>query len=72
MIESVLVGMFGAFIGAEFISAMLHTKGTPDPAFVVKLSLSLVGSVGLLFLLSLMRRSVGPMKNSQTKKRKDY
>ncbi|RYG14475.1 MAG: hypothetical protein EON92_01975 [Burkholderiales bacterium] len=72
MIEGILVGMFGAFIGAEFISAMLHTKGTPEPGFVLKLSLSFAGCAGLLFLLFLMRRSVGPMKNSQSKKRRDY
>ncbi len=68
-IEDVLVGVFGAFIGAEFVSGMLHAKGTPDFGFGAKFGLAVVGAVVALGLLILMRRSVGPLRPG--KKRAD-
>jgi hypothetical protein len=39
-IEDVLVGVFGAFVGAEFMSAMLRHKGDVEQGFSVKLGLA--------------------------------
>ncbi|WP_298929563.1 hypothetical protein [uncultured Ramlibacter sp.] len=69
-VEEVLVGVFGAFIGGEFLSAMLHTKGDPAQSFALQLGLAVAGAVVMLTLLAWMRRSVGPMRNSKSRARK--
>lgn len=59
-IEGVLVGIFGAFVGGDFLVAMLWG---PKAAGVsaVGLAMAVVGAVAMLALLALMRRAVGPM-----------
>jgi uncharacterized membrane protein YeaQ/YmgE (transglycosylase-associated protein family) len=66
-IESVLVGIFGAFLGGEFLVAMvLVGKHGLD---VATISLSVGTALVCLFLLRAMRRAVGPLKSSVKKRR---
>lgn len=71
-IEDILVGMFGAVIGAEFLSAMIRHKGEEALGFGAKFGLAVVGAVVILGLLALMRRSVGPMRSGKSKAKRDY
>lgn len=71
-IEDVLVGVFGAFIGAEFVSGMMHAKGTPDFGFGARFGLAIGGAVLVLGLLMMMRRSVGPMRPGKKRADRDY
>ena len=71
-IEDVLVGMFGAVIGAEFVSAMIHRKGEDIMGFGGRFGLAVFGAVVMLGLLALMRRSVGPMRSGKSKSKRDY
>jgi uncharacterized membrane protein YeaQ/YmgE (transglycosylase-associated protein family) len=61
-IEEVLVGMFGAFIGGEFVTAMIN-GGKPVETFTMGGLLNAVVSAAvILALLRAMRRKVGPMR----------
>ncbi|MFC5498041.1 GlsB/YeaQ/YmgE family stress response membrane protein [Caenimonas terrae] len=69
MIENVLVGMFGAFIGGDFVAAMISAKGVVnDKDFrLSSLGMAIAGAVVMLVLLRIMRRAVGPMRGSKSK-----
>ncbi|MEO5670059.1 MAG: GlsB/YeaQ/YmgE family stress response membrane protein [Ramlibacter sp.] len=67
MIESILVGIFGAFIGGEFIASMLNGGVVATTFQIGSLAISVACAVVMLFLLRLMRRAVGPMKASKKK-----
>lgn len=58
-IESVLVGVFGAFVGGDFLVAMLWG---PAAGVGVGLAMAVLGAVVMLVLLSVMRRAVGPLQ----------
>lgn len=60
-IESVLVGIFGAFVGGDFLVAMLWGPKAGGVS-AVGLAMAVVGAVVMLALLSVMRRAVGPMR----------
>lgn len=60
-IESVLVGVFGAFVGGDFLVAMLWGP-TAAGVTAVGFAMAVVGAVVMLVLLSVMRRAVGPMR----------
>lgn len=60
-IESVLVGIFGAFIGGDFLVAMLWGPKAGGVG-AAGLAMAVVGAVVMLALLSVMRRAVGPMR----------
>ena len=63
-IESVLVGVFGAFVGGDFLVAMLW--GPAQGGFSgIGLAMAVVGAVVMLTLLSVMRRAVGPLGPSK-------
>jgi uncharacterized membrane protein YeaQ/YmgE (transglycosylase-associated protein family) len=84
-VEDVLVGVFGAFIGGEFIAAMLNPPPVvtaaanavkaaaavppPPPFTVLALALAIAGAVGMLLLLALMRKAVGPLRSQKPKSR---
>jgi uncharacterized membrane protein YeaQ/YmgE (transglycosylase-associated protein family) len=85
-IEDVLVGVFGAFIGGEFIAAMLNpppvvavVANAPKvvaapvaaPFTMLGLALAIAGAVVMLVLLALMRKSVGPMGGKKPKGGRD-
>jgi uncharacterized membrane protein YeaQ/YmgE (transglycosylase-associated protein family) len=69
MIENVAVGMFGAFIGGDFVAAMISgSKVVNDKDFrISSLGMAIAGAVLMLVVLRLMRRAVGPMKSSKSK-----
>jgi uncharacterized membrane protein YeaQ/YmgE (transglycosylase-associated protein family) len=59
-IENALVGIFGAFIGGEFVAAQLRSA-TAEPGFtVLALGLSVAGAIGMLVALAMLRKAVGP------------
>lgn len=60
-IESVLVGIFGAFVGGDFLVAMLWGPKAGGIS-AVGLAMAVAGAVVMLALLSVMRRAVGPMR----------
>ena len=61
-----LVGVFGAFIGGDFIvSQIVGPTGTGS--MVQSLGLAAAGAGVMLMLLKLMRGVVGPMKNSKSR-----
>jgi uncharacterized membrane protein YeaQ/YmgE (transglycosylase-associated protein family) len=68
-VENVLVGVFGAFIGGEFLASKM-TSGAPDGGFrASSLGLAVLGAVAMLVLLSVMRKAVGPLGQKARKKR---
>lgn len=74
VIESVLVGMFGAFIGGDFVAAQLNSGVVNNTQFTLSgLMLAVGGAVVILLLLKLMRRLVGPMRTGKSpSKKRDY
>ncbi|MFO1261719.1 MAG: GlsB/YeaQ/YmgE family stress response membrane protein [Rhodoferax sp.] len=71
MIENVLVGVFGAFIGGDFIASQLNGGVVNDTDFRIgSLGLAVGGAVVMLVLLRLMRRVVGPMRAHKTPNRR--
>ncbi|MGV3569571.1 MAG: GlsB/YeaQ/YmgE family stress response membrane protein [Ramlibacter sp.] len=63
-IEEICVGIFGAFIGGEFLPSVLGNA----PGFSgLSLAMGIGGAVVMLLLLKLMRRKVGPMRNSRSR-----
>jgi uncharacterized membrane protein YeaQ/YmgE (transglycosylase-associated protein family) len=67
-IEDVLVGVFGAFIGGEFLADMVRDAAVVDPGFTITaLALAVAGALGMLGLLAVMRRAVGPMRAGESR-----
>lgn len=70
LIENVLAGVFGAFVGGDFIVSMMHGGVVNDKVFSVQsLGLAVTGAVVMLLLVKLMRRAVGPLRASKPKSR---
>jgi uncharacterized membrane protein YeaQ/YmgE (transglycosylase-associated protein family) len=68
MLESVLVGVFGAFIGGDFLVAMLSDGVVSEKVFrMSSLGMAVGGAVVLLAALRLMRGAVGPMRATRSK-----
>ncbi|HEX2543876.1 MAG TPA: hypothetical protein VHL79_03300 [Ramlibacter sp.] len=69
-LEEVAVGIFGAFIGADFIAPLL-VRGDPvagGSGFSIVTLIVVVVTVAIgLALLRMMRRVVGPMRNSKSR-----
>jgi uncharacterized membrane protein YeaQ/YmgE (transglycosylase-associated protein family) len=67
----VLVGVFGAFIGGEFVADMVRGKST-EAFSMSSLGLAAAGAVVMLVLLKVMRGAVGPLraKKSPTARRR--
>ena len=67
-VEDMLIGVFGAFIGGEFLAAMVRGSAAPEPGFsAMALALAVGGAVGMLGLLAVMRRAVGPMRAGKSR-----
>jgi hypothetical protein len=65
-----VVGIFGSFIGGEFVAAMFRT-GTADAALTFGAVAMAIGcSVVALAALALMRRAVGPLRAGRAKPRR--
>lgn len=71
-IENILIGMFGAFIGGDFVAAQFNGGKVIEGFQMTSLLLAIVGAIVMLFLLQLMRKVVGPMRKSVSKKKRDY
>lgn len=70
IIENVGVGIFGAYIGGDFIASMLNGGVINDTDFSMRsLGLAIGGAIACLVILRLMRRVVGPMKAGKSKRR---
>ncbi len=71
-IENVLLGMFGAFMGGDFVAVQFSGAKVAESFQFTSLLLAVGGAVVLLLLLQLMRKAVGPMRNGVSKKKRDY
>ena len=72
ILESVGVGMFGAFIGGDFLASMLSGGKTNDTVFSMSsLGMAVGGAVAALGLLRLMRRAIGPQHVTKGPRRRD-
>jgi uncharacterized membrane protein YeaQ/YmgE (transglycosylase-associated protein family) len=69
MIENVAVGVFGAFIGGDFVAALVSgSKLVNDKDFrISSLAMAVAGAVLMLVVLRMMRGAVGPMRPSRGK-----
>jgi uncharacterized membrane protein YeaQ/YmgE (transglycosylase-associated protein family) len=63
----VLVGIFGAFLGGDFLLSMLAAQPPSQDFNVVALFSAIAGAVTLLAVLSLMRRKVGPLRPGKSR-----
>ncbi len=70
-IESVLVGVFGAFLGGEFIAVYLLSPAMQKSINAATVGMAIGGAVVALGLLMAMRKAVGPMKAGKSKRRHD-
>lgn len=68
-IEEILVGVFGAFIGGEFVAAQVIGPAAEKSFTMGALMMAVGGAVVMLGLLMLMRRAVGPLKISKSRQR---
>lgn len=67
IIENVAVGVFGAFIGGDFLASMLHGAVVNDKVFSARsLGYALLGAVALLLALRAMRAAVGPLRHRKS------
>jgi uncharacterized membrane protein YeaQ/YmgE (transglycosylase-associated protein family) len=67
LVENVLVGVFGAFVAGDVFTAVI-TGAKSDGAFQIAALLpAAAGAAVAMALVGLMRKAVGPMKNSKPK-----
>lgn len=67
-VEEVLVGIFGAFVGGEFLADVVRGAALPaSQSFTVKLALAAASACVMLTVLALLRRAVGPMKAGKSR-----
>lgn len=72
ILESLGVGMFGAFIGGDFVAALISHGKTNDTVFSMSsLGMAVGGAVVALGLLRLMRHAVGPQHVTKGPRRRD-
>ena len=67
-IEEMLVGVFGAFIGGDFLLSQLVGPASTG-SLVQALGLGLAGAVVMLVLLRVMRGAVGPLQSKKSRAR---
>jgi uncharacterized membrane protein YeaQ/YmgE (transglycosylase-associated protein family) len=70
-IEEMLVGVFGAFAGGDFLLSVL-SEGVYVPPFfsMASLGMAIAGAAVMLVLLRVMRGAVGPLKHSKSRARR--
>ena len=68
LIENVLVGVFGAFIGGDFINSQI-VGPTGTGSLMQSLGLAMAGAAVMLVILRMMRGAVGPLRNSKSRSR---
>jgi uncharacterized membrane protein YeaQ/YmgE (transglycosylase-associated protein family) len=68
--ENILVGVFGAFVGGDFVVAMLSPGVVNDKIFSMRsLMFAVAGAVIMLLVLRVMRSAVGPLRAGKRKPR---
>jgi uncharacterized membrane protein YeaQ/YmgE (transglycosylase-associated protein family) len=70
--ETMLVAIFGAFIGGEFLGSVLGGANPAGSFRATSLMLAVAGALGLVALLGMMRKAVGPMRPHKLKKKTRY
>jgi uncharacterized membrane protein YeaQ/YmgE (transglycosylase-associated protein family) len=69
-VESVLVAMFGAFVGGEFLASMLSGGVTANGVFrASSLGLAVAGASLMLLLLAVLRRWAGPLRPHKVRRK---
>ena len=70
MIENILVGIFGAFVGGDFVVSLMNGGVVNDKVFKSSsLGMAVAGAVVLVLVVRLMRRMVGPLRAGKSKSR---
>jgi uncharacterized membrane protein YeaQ/YmgE (transglycosylase-associated protein family) len=70
LVENMLVGVFGAFVGGDFVVSMLNHGVVNDKDFSIRsLAFAVIGAVVMLLLLRLVRGAVGPLRSGKRKPR---
>lgn len=69
-LENLVVGMFGAFLGGDFVAAQLNGGVVTSEFRISALGLAVLGAVVMLALLQWMRKVVGPLKKGRSSQRK--
>ena len=69
-IETMVVGVFGSFIGGEFVAAMFRTGPAAAALSFGTVALAIGCSAAALAALALMRRAVGPLRPGRAKPRR--
>lgn len=73
LIENVMVGIFGAFVGGDFLVALMNKGVVDDKIFKMgSLVYAVVVAVVMLLVLKLLRHVVGPLKAGKAKPRARY
>ena len=68
--ENILVGIFGAFLGGDFLVSQLHGGVVNDTVFSFSsLGFAIGGAVALVLILRIIRKAVGPTHTSKSKSR---
>lgn len=72
VLENLGVGVFGTFIGGDFVAAMFNHGPAADKGLSMgTVGMAIAGGVVALVLLRLMQRVVGPMHRSKAPRRRD-
>jgi uncharacterized membrane protein YeaQ/YmgE (transglycosylase-associated protein family) len=68
LVENVLVGVFGAFMGGDFLVSQMNGGVVDDKVFhFSSLILAIGGAVTMLLALRLLRYVVGPVRRSKSR-----
>jgi uncharacterized membrane protein YeaQ/YmgE (transglycosylase-associated protein family) len=80
-VEEVLVGIFGAFAGGEFLYSLMTAPAVaaappvlgakvveaPFVFSIMAFAMGVAGAIAMLLLLTVMRKAVGPMRAGKSK-----
>lgn len=72
IVENLLVGVFGAFLGGDFVVSQLNGGVVDDSVFhFSSLLIAVAGATLMLGALRMMRFMVGPLRESKPPRRRD-
>jgi uncharacterized membrane protein YeaQ/YmgE (transglycosylase-associated protein family) len=68
LVENMAVGIFGAFVGGDFVVTLLNHGVVNNKDFHIgSLAFAITGAVAMVLLLKLMRHAVGPIRAGKPK-----
>ena len=70
IIENILVGMFGAYIGGDFVATMMDGVAAGEDFSFSAFGYAVLGAVVLLLALKLMRYKVGALRVGKKPRRR--